>query len=81
MCIRDSHSVRPGITGLAQSSGRNRLSWDDKLELDAKYVETACMRLDIQILLTTAATVVQRDGIAAEGQVTMTHFEGTGSVQ
>ena len=39
------------------------------------------MRLDIQILLTTAATVVQRDGIAAEGQVTMTHFEGTGSVQ
>ncbi|MFD2098863.1 sugar transferase [Flagellimonas iocasae] len=50
---RTRHSVRPGITGLAQVSGRNALNWDDKLELDAKYVENLSFVNDVKILFLT----------------------------
>ena len=43
------HDVRPGITGLAQISGRNALEWDDRLELDAQYVEQLSFWLDFKI--------------------------------
>ena len=45
--------VRPGITGLAQVNGRNSISWDDRLALDAQYVETASLLLDLRILIET----------------------------
>lgn len=61
--------VRPGITGLAQVSGRNNLSWDERLELDAGYVEGLSMRKDFWILLKTASIVLLREGAAADTNV------------
>ncbi len=51
------HTVRPGVTGLAQVSGRNALGWDEKLELDVQYVEKLSFGLDFSILLKTVAKV------------------------
>ena len=68
------HDVRPGITGLAQVSGRNALSWDERLELDVQYVETRTLGLDLRILWRTVAAVITRSGIAEEGQATMTEL-------
>lgn len=56
---RRRHEVRPGITGLAQVSGRNHLLWDDRLELDVQYVEKCSLRLDIQILIRTVAKLLK----------------------
>lgn len=47
------HLVRPGITGLAQVSGRSRLGWDERLELDARYAEAQSLALDMQIIFRT----------------------------
>ncbi|GIJ97707.1 sugar transferase [Capnocytophaga stomatis] len=60
------HTVRPGITGLAQVNGRNNVSWDDKLEMDVKYVEEISFVNDLKILLKTIENVVsQKDIIVA----------------
>ncbi len=53
------HTVRPGISGLAQISGRNQLSWDDKLELDVQYVEHWSLLLDARIGLRTIAMLIR----------------------
>ncbi|PFG39104.1 lipopolysaccharide/colanic/teichoic acid biosynthesis glycosyltransferase [Georgenia soli] len=68
--------VRPGITGLAQVSGRNALNWEERLELDVRYVETRSLALDLRVLARTVAVVLRRSGIAPEGEVTMTTFTG-----
>ncbi len=70
------HEVRPGITGLAQVSGRNALSWEQKFELDVEYVDSRNLRLDLVILWRTARSVLARHGISEEGQATMTPFLG-----
>lgn len=72
------HEVRPGITGLAQVSGRNLLSWDEKFAADVEYVDRRSIALDVQILLRTLRAVVRRQGVAAEGDVTMPEFIGVG---
>lgn len=59
------HTVRPGMTGLAQVSGRNALSWEERLELDVQYVENHSFRLDLKILLLTVKKVIGRDGTVA----------------
>ncbi len=66
----------PGLTGLAQVSGRNGLSWDRKFALDVEYVERCCMSLDIRILLRTVGAVLRRDGVSGAGEVTMSEFMG-----
>ncbi|OZB85830.1 MAG: hypothetical protein B7X41_14435 [Microbacterium sp. 14-71-5] len=71
------HEVRPGITGLAQASGRNALSWEDKFALDVEYVENRSLGLDARIILATIRSVIAREGISAEGQATMTRFGET----
>jgi len=71
------HEVRPGLTGLAQIHGRNTLGWPDRLALDVDYVDRRSTQLDLRILLTTARTVVRREGISAEGAATMPEFRGT----
>ena len=71
------HEVRPGITGLAQVSGRNGISWEEKLALDVEYVDSCSLLLDLQILVRTVTSVLRREGIAAEGQATMPVFTGT----
>jgi undecaprenyl phosphate N,N'-diacetylbacillosamine 1-phosphate transferase len=55
--------VKPGLTGLAQISGRGGLTREEKLELDVKYVETANFRLDLKIILKTIAQVFSRKSI------------------
>lgn len=57
------HWVRPGVTGLAQVNGRNHLSWDEKLEYDARYVETLSFVNDCKILMTTIKNVFARKDI------------------
>lgn len=70
------HEVRPGVTGLAQVSGRNALSWNDKFAKDVEYVDNRSLLLDVRILLLTVARVLKREGISADGEVTMTEFMG-----
>lgn len=70
------HEVRPGITGLAQVSGRNAVSWDDKFRLDVEYVDNRSLILDLQILLKTIAPVFGRKGISGDDSPTMTEFQG-----
>ena len=71
------HEMRPGITGLAQVSGRNAISWEDRLDLDVKYVDEWSMALDLKIVGKTLKAVVRRSGISADGHVTMPEFEGS----
>lgn len=73
---RRRHEVRPGITGLAQVSGRNAISWDEKFDKDVEYVDQMSFGLDVKILLATLGKVLKRDGIAADGEVTMSEFMG-----
>lgn len=70
------HDVRPGVTGLAQVSGRNAISWEDKFEFDVAYVERRSLKLDAEILTSTVRAVVAREGISHDGEATMTKFEG-----
>jgi sugar transferase EpsL len=70
------HEVQPGITGLAQVSGRNALSWADRFELDVHYVDHCSLSMDAQILLRTIRPVFFRSGIAARGEATMSEFTG-----
>ena len=70
------HEVRPGVTGLAQVSGRNATTWDERFALDAQYVENRSFQLDVSILVRTLTTVIKRDGISAEGSATMPKFRG-----
>jgi len=55
--------IKPGLTGLAQISGRGELTREEKLELDVKYVETASFSADVKIVLATIAHVFSRKGI------------------
>ncbi len=75
------HEVRPGLTGLAQISGRNLLTWDEKFNLDVEYVDTQCFRLDAKILFTTISCVLRRKGIAAPDHATMTEFLGSDATE
>lgn len=56
-------AVRPGITGLAQVSGRASLPWSERIEIDLTYIERRSLRLDLQIILRTALTVVGGSGL------------------
>ncbi len=76
---RRRHEVPPGLTGLAQVSGRNALSWDDRLDIDVTYVERASLLLDLRILARTVLAVLKRKGISAAGEATMPEFTGSGS--
>lgn len=68
------HEVRPGVTGLAQVSGRNAISWESKFAQDVRYVDRRSVGLDLRIVVATIASVVKREGISAEGHVTMSKF-------
>ncbi len=71
------HDVRPGITGLAQVSGRNALSWEDRFALDVQYVDGHSLWMDISILVRTVRAVLRREGIRHAEGVDMTEFLGT----
>lgn len=69
------HEVLPGLTGLAQVSGRNAQSWDQRFELDVEYVDTLSFWNDVRILFLTVRSVLRREGISAEGHETMPRFD------
>ncbi len=71
---RKRHSVRPGITGLAQAYGRNSISWREKLELDIYYINNRSFFLDMKILFKTFITVLKREGINQDGSNSMKLF-------
>lgn len=71
------HEVLPGITGLAQVSGRNELSWEEKFKLDVWYVDHQSFWLDMKILFRSFVYVISRKGIGANGHATMPKFQGT----
>ena len=62
------HEVKPGMTGLAQVSGRNNLSWEEKFDLDVEYVDTHSLLLDFKIMLKTVEVMLKKEGINAPDQ-------------
>lgn len=70
------HDVKPGITGYAQVNGRNAISWEQKFELDAWYVENQSFWLDLKIIAKTIQKVIAKDDINAADDATMPKFEG-----
>ena len=71
------HEVRPGISGLAQVSGRNGLTWDERFALDLEYVEHCSLSLDIKILARTAYAVLSGRGVVQPGRATVDDFQGS----
>ncbi|MBO1755773.1 sugar transferase [Allobranchiibius sp. CTAmp26] len=71
------HHVKPGLTGLAQVSGRNAVEWDERLRLDVHYVDNHSIPGDLQLIWRTIRPVVSRDGVTASGSVSMTEFMGS----
>jgi lipopolysaccharide/colanic/teichoic acid biosynthesis glycosyltransferase len=71
------HEVRPGVTGLAQVSGRNAITWAEKFAKDLEYVDRRSLRLDTRIVWRTVSQVLKRDGISATGDATMPEFTGS----
>ncbi|MGC9625240.1 UNVERIFIED_CONTAM: sugar transferase [Acinetobacter pittii] len=72
------HEVRPGMTGLAQVSGRNNLSWEEKFDLDVQYVNTQNLWLDFKIMFKTAEVMLKKEGINAPDQaVGASRFTGS----
>lgn len=70
------NEVLPGITGWAQVSGRNAISWEEKFRCDVWYVDNISFWLDLKILFLTLLKVIRRDGISAEGHATIEEFKG-----
>ena len=71
------HEVRPGLSGLAQVSGRNAISWEEKFNLDVEYVDNVCFIGDWKIIFLTLKKVFIREGINSETAATMEPFKGT----
>ena len=70
------HEVRPGITGLAQVSGRNAIPWEQKFRLDVEYVDSRSALLDLEILIKTFARVFSREGVESAESVVGAPFLG-----
>lgn len=68
---RMRHTAKPGLSGLAQVSGRNAISWDEKLQYDLKYIENISFLQDLKILFKTVEKALfKQEGITGEGNVT-----------
>lgn len=68
--------AKPGITGWAQVNGRNATSWPERLAQDVWYVDHASFALDLRILARTVRAALRREGVRADGHVTMHEFTG-----
>ena len=74
---RHRHDVRPGLTGYAQSHGRNAVSWEDKFAMDVWYTTHISFKEDVKIILLTINSVLKHEGINSEASATMEEFTGT----
>jgi len=70
------HSVKPGVTGLAQVNGRNNISWTKKFEYDIYYVDILSFKLDFQVLIKTIFKIVSREGLNQSKNRPMRPFDG-----
>lgn len=70
------HDVRPGLTGLAQVSGRNAITWTEKFNKDIEYVDNVSLGLDISIFFKTIYCVLKKEGINSDSAATMEDFTG-----
>lgn len=76
------HEVRPGLTGLAQINGRNRITWRDKFKTDVEYVDSVSFKLDCYIFFQTIKKVIKREGIEFKSSDTvMDYFQGTNRIK
>lgn len=73
---RKRHDVKPGLSGLAQTNGRNSIDWISKFKLDTKYTNDVSFILDIKILAKTMLKVLKREGVNSETSATMEYFRG-----
>ena len=71
------HEVRPGLSGLAQTSGRNTISWEEKFNIDIEYVENISFIQDWKIIFLTIKKVFVREGINSETAATIEPFKGS----
>ena len=74
---RKRHTVLPGLTGLAQVSGRNALSWEERFDLDVWYTEHLSFRTDLRILWDTIGVVFTQRGIHSNTSATIEPFTGS----
>jgi lipopolysaccharide/colanic/teichoic acid biosynthesis glycosyltransferase len=72
------HEVRSGLTGLAQANGRNAISWEEKFDMDVRYVENISFRMDAAIIIKTILTVLKREGIGNGTADVMSEFRRSG---
>jgi undecaprenyl phosphate N,N'-diacetylbacillosamine 1-phosphate transferase len=70
------HDVRPGLSGLAQVSGRNGISWEDKFHYDIEYIENVSFLLDVKLITKTLLKAFRREGVNKSETVTMEKFQG-----
>ncbi len=77
---RKRHQVYPGMTGLAQVSGRNSLDWNDKFRLDVQYVNKMSVMMDIKIIWSTLSLVIKQKNIGQDGEITIKKFTGHSDV-
>lgn len=72
---RMRHTARPGLSGLAQVSGRNVISWDQKLQYDLDYIKHVSFKSDLKIIFKTVVKAfIKREGITEEGNVTAADY-------
>lgn len=74
---RRRHLVRPGLTGYAQANGRNLISWEEKFDMDVKYVKNVSFKMDVSIILKTILTVLKREGIGNGSADVIAEFQGS----
>ena len=71
---RKRHTVRQGLTGLAQVSGRNNITWEEKIDYDLQYIENITFLRDLSIILITIKKVFKKEDISTEGMETAEDF-------
>jgi len=74
---RQRHSIRPGLTGLAQISGRNSISWESKFDLDLEYLEKITFMKDTSIFFSTIYKAARRKGVSSANNSTSDIFKGS----
>lgn len=72
--FRRRQSVRPGLTGLAQVNGRDRLAWNERFSLDLQYVDAASLALDVRIVLSTVLKVLRHEGVSVRGMTKLMDY-------
>ena len=72
---RKRHTVRPGLTGLAQVNGRNELNWPERFRYDVEYVDNISFKMDLLIVCKTVQNVLRRKDIAVRGTTEIVDFD------